>query len=195
MNTDKPILMSGPMVRAILEDRKLMTRRVQKMAYDSCGDPIMPGDPRLPCPYPPGTRLWVRETWQEFFADEMPGRNHGPDGRMGVPANPDRKSYVYYRADGEATHSEHGAANWRPSIFMPRWASRLTLEVTEVRVQRVQDITHKDALAEGVSYDVSLPDGSPVPRFQKLWNSINQKRGYGWDTNPWVWAYTFRRVE
>jgi len=108
---------------------------------------------------------------------------------------------------------------WKPSIHMPRWASRLTLEVTEVRVQKVQEITDSDALAEGV-YQILADDGHPLHRaafdrsqtwgpdgpdreqkyagardaFAALWDSLNAKRGYGWDVNPWVWALTFRRL-
>ncbi|RPJ29807.1 MAG: hypothetical protein EHM35_13115 [Planctomycetaceae bacterium] len=125
--------------------------------------------------------------------------------------------HVYYRADyesGEVPGSMirdiwPGAdAKWRPSIHMPRWASRTTLEVTEVRVQRVQEITCKDAEAEGaytldgfgreVAAHVAAAENlsviTPVILFRVLWNSINAKRGYGWDKNPWVWAVTFRRI-
>jgi len=76
---------------------------------------------------------------------------------------------------------------------MPRWASRITLELTDVRVQRLQEISAEDAVAEGCS---ALPDnGIALSRFTDLWNSINEKRGYGWGVNPWVWALTFKRLE
>jgi hypothetical protein len=166
---EKPILFSSAMVRAILEGRKTQTRRVVRLepggngygmlcragryievgAYGPTWIPIG-GGPRELCPrdvwmqyaaYQPGDTLWVRETWAEF----------------------DKPPKVEYRADCD--HYEYGLATirrddlavprvidrWRPSIFMPRWASRITLEVTDVRVQRVQEISEDDAVAEGVT--------------------------------------------
>jgi hypothetical protein len=149
-------------------------------------------------PFPhgvPGDRLWVREAWC-------------CDGDTG-----DRDpTTVLYRADGEAHEQEietHDGSPWRPSIHMPRWASRILLEITEVRVERLQDISEADARAEGVGGPISV-DGwdeqrkeffSPEEyarfdsrrRFRLLWNVINGPES--WDQNPWVWALTFRRVE
>ena len=100
---------------------------------------------------------------------------------------------------------EGNPAHWHPSIFMPRWASRLTLEITAVRAERLQDITEEDAKAEGLS-DIPYmmpgeegvrgfgPDSITRPRFRALWDSLNAKRGYGWDANPWAWVIEFRRL-
>ena len=102
---------------------------------------------------------------------------------------------------------EEGLAGWRPSIFMPRWASRITLEIVSVRAERVQDISENDAEAEGIELwqevffrEYNKPDNNPGwtrdPRlsFQTLWDSINAKRGYGWDVNPWVWVIEFKKL-
>lgn len=195
---ERPILFSGPMVRAILHGTKTQTRRVIKPqpwylpeAYDrfagwmwtrtgdgdgtglAWGSEVAPEQVSEPlsvyCPYgAPGDLLWVRETWR------VNGNEH--DYAM---AGPDK---VFYRADEDW----NADAGWRPSILMPRWASRITLEVTSVRVQRLQDISHEDGKAEGFD---SL-DG-----FALLWDRINEKRGYGWHANPWVWAVEFRAVK
>ncbi len=197
MTKEKPILFSAPMVRAILEGRKTQTRRVIK-SYQIDGDTdwhyakISSGQiaawredqPILPyhgivnhCPYgQPHDRLWVRETWRER------------DGR------------IEYRADNCYDGPPDGSAdaesqNWRPSIFMPRAHSRLTPEVTSVRVERLQDITHHDALAEGVIDQElgagDLIDGSyAVTNFAFLWDQINGTRR-PWHSNPWVWVISF----
>lgn len=164
--TDHPILFSGPMIRALLDGRKTQTRRVLKEDVSGyfCPPKIRRGD-----------RLWVRET-------------HGfeaIDTARGVK--------VKYRAsNGLALPPESG---WKPSIHMPRWASRLTLTVTDVRVQRLQDISEEDAKAEGVgSIESHIPGFESVTcvqSFQKLWDGLNADRGFGWDVNPWVAAYTF----
>ncbi|MDE2107430.1 MAG: hypothetical protein KGL39_60095, partial [Patescibacteria group bacterium] len=155
-----------------------------------------------PCPYgAPGDRLWVRET----FA--MVGRmdiNSGEPIACGPGEKdfPERDCVVAYRAnsniefcDGDGFMGEMADRDdmpkWRPSIHMPRWASRITLEVTGVRVERVHDICGVDALAEGVEDS----DESTAPMsFAQLWDSINAERGLGWDKNPWVWVINFRRI-
>ena len=183
---ERPILFSGAMVRAILDDKKTQTRRVMKPqpAYvwgwgvtrsDSehfSAHVRYPGghqpDPWVRCVYgKPGDRLWVRETW---MCDGY-GRRHQSQGM------------VRYRADAESM----GA--WRPSIFMPRWASRLLLENIGVRVERLQDISDADILAEGFPEDPpSYAEG-----FAAKWNEINPK--YPWSSNPWVWVIEFKRVQ
>ena len=191
---DKPIIFSAPMVRALLEGRKTQTRRVVRQPDVDAGQHwhrypagwfmIDAEDAYLAkTPYQTGDRLYVREqcaTWTGTITD------------------------VAYRADeteGEWENLKHdaGLGFWkmRPSIHMPRWASRLTLTVTDVRVQRLQDISEADAMAEGVDA-VTMDD---VPRqaamsrrsdFAALWNSLHGPEA--WDANPWVAAYTFRPV-
>jgi hypothetical protein len=213
---ERSILFNGPMVRAILEGRKTMTRRVCPYILNIATNEVVGarwfnelkewhlinnkdigvGRWDVKCPYgQSGDRLWVRET---FFEQADPDTS--------VPYTPPRYSYratydyenysdpFVDDGDGGITWNKDGTIKspWRPSIHMPRWASRLLLEVTSVRVERVQDITHNDALREGVSYDLSKQDGSPIDRFRLLWNSINAKRGCGWDANPWVWVVEFK---
>ena len=211
---ERPILFSAPMVRAILDGRKFQTRRVIKLPPQagSAGldlheqrdaDGVIVGLDAIPrkshgmqwgairCPYgvPGETRLWVRETWGTTDAD-APGC---PDGRK--PQQGDR---LCYRADPADDYQwgaglpSQGNFVWRPSIHMPRWASRILLELTEVRVQRVAEISTEDAVAEG--FEMGHPAG-PIHWFQGLWDSINAERGFGWDTNPFVWCLTFKRIE
>jgi len=212
---ERPILFSAPMVRAILAGTKTQTRRIlrdqQPVDLGACTNgehlskrPVHDNGKMVGhrmaivrCPYgQPGLKLWVRETWQEFFDEEIPSdRTRAVRGRMGIPAKPDRLSYIGYRADGEMPdHPEHGRANWKPSIFMPRWASRITLEVTGVRVERLQDISHDDGEAEGCWRGRLDADGKQAAwgrlGFQHLWDSLNAKRA-PWSTNPWVWVVEF----
>lgn len=220
---ERPILFSGAMIRAIRDGRKRQTRRVVKPTQstpkvlplhmepwvidgeqqtDDHGLPCWAGfHPEYPgeakwfsCPYgQPGDRLWVKETWHPF----------------GIGTSPNWISdRVIYRADNEGVQPFDGCTSWplpapvvwagkqssawKPSIFMPRWACRTVLDVVSVRVERVQDITHEDAVAEGC-YEV---EGRSWGRlgFSQLWDTINGKRGYGWDSNPWVWVVTFPEV-
>ena len=198
----KPIIFSGPMVRAILEGRKTQTRRVLK--------------PKIVCSqidcaltYAPGDILWVRESFSTH-QDPYHLPPYDYDATIGA---------CWYWADGNPKYGD-----WvrpKPSIHMPRWASRITLEVTEVRVQRLQEISEEDAEAEGIE-DQKTGGLAPLWRmygpapklafgvfgnlshdrgqfatdardsFATLWNSINAKRGFGWDANPWVAAVTFK---
>ena len=212
---ERPILMSAPMVRAILAGIKTQTRRVVKPQPPADTFQVTPyhhpdNHPRffawkdgfggaemhpawepIPCPYgQPGDRLWVRETFGHFERND----NFTPG------------CEVFYRADGGCLEIEP----WRPSIHMPRWASRITLEITGVRVERLQDISEADAMAEGIERaedffgrpcwraydepegsDVVFPD-DPIGSYASLWMSIN---GPGsWDANPWVWVLEFRRI-
>lgn len=196
--TERPIIFSGPMVRAILAGKKTQTRRVVKLQpidilthkppwcnkatrihngkrcwfYLASVEPSRGG--MFCCKHGEvGDRLWVRETWQV-----------DPCGEWGT----------CYRATGHSEGCKFPSHLWRPSIHMPRWASRITLAITDVQVQRVQEISHKDALAEGVEYDVSQDHGSPLCRFQQLWDALNAKRGFSWESNPWVWVITFSVV-
>ena len=213
---EKPILFNSEMVRAILEGRKTQTRRVIKPQptdadywtvlhtvglRDSFYPNTIKATPgRLACPYgQPGDLLWVRETWataRQFNSVR--------------PSQLDTDCSLWYRANKSSVrHLGARQGRWRPSIHMPRWASRLTLEVTGVRVERVQDISEADAGAEGVvptegqikvcqafaECRPDLPWVSPHQQaFCELWDSINAWRGYGWDVNPWVWVVEFGRA-
>lgn len=218
---ERPILFSSPMVRAILDGRKTQTRRVVKpqpqvegrifrwagprpKAKVSTGavfinDPSMEHENPIIsafCPFgKPGDRLWVRETWaavhfsidpETGFADDWHGSHDIPPGDGGGYWS------KLYAADSHPTDKEDRGFAWRPSIHMPRWASRITLEVTGVRVERLCDISESDAVAEGV-IEWMLGPSSPSEDFRKLWETIN---GLGsWDANPWVWAISFRRID
>lgn len=208
---EKPILFSGPMVRSILDGRKTQTRRVIKHPHltsenefdpyngsgamddfdcgfvfytvPKCGDRIA-----VKCPYgEAGDRLYVRETWW----DNCPG--YGPD-----------KSQLYYRADGIPDfEGEEAEIRWSPSIHMPRWASRITLEIISVHVQRLTDIDEEDCLREGIlMHDGRYGVGddyfryfykNPIAAFAELWDSINGKT-YPWELDPWVWVVEFKIV-
>jgi hypothetical protein len=193
---ERPILFSGEMVRAILDDRKTMTRRVVKPQPEQdtdCPYHIGTGIERKAriCPYgKPGDRLWVRET----FCD----RNN--NGEQIKPL---------YRSDGQEYQDGDGRLfepKWKPSIFMPRMYSRITLEITNVRVERLQKINNADALAEGTpgawvenseylgGYEEN-ENKAHVFFFRQLWDSINAKRGYSWESNPWVWVVEFERIK
>ncbi len=159
------------------------------------------------CPYgQTGDRLWVRETWAKVINGEEcidPPRNCKGEICEGC--------HVEYRADTEDPYPGEWPADevcdetprWRPSIHMPRWASRINLEVKAIRVERVQEISNKDAKAEGISfYDCSIvtesgghEEESPSCVFASLWDSINAKRGYSWESNPWVWVVEFKLLE
>lgn len=156
-----------------------------------------------------GTRLWVRETWaaHEYYDCRKPISI--PDGvTIECLESPHG---VITEGDGHRPIESGERGKWRPSIFMPRWASRMTLEITEVRVERVQEISEADAMAEGVASNGREADKgrqfqdynrksefcsfiSARSSFRSLWDSINAKRGFGWNVNPWVWAITFKKL-
>jgi len=154
--------------------------------------------------FTPGDVLYVKETWAAEVVVVAGFDFGGPD----VGEVFDRKS-VLYRADswypeGQcfADHSKGNPKRWRPSIHMPRWAARIFLRIESVRVQRVQEISLKDAVAEGYPYagrhdPDCVGDNGPcgVEWFARLWNTINAKRGYGMESNPWVWRITFARCD
>ena len=204
---DKPILFSTPMVKAILEGKKTQTRRILKLKKgdtvgkiyddketeyiicDKDGDEV---PMEFVSPYGvAGDRLWVRETW---------GLTQG----NGSPID----AWISYKAGGQNSElpiRDNGnlfdypiKEGWRPSIFMPRWASRITLEVTEVIVQRLQNITEEDAQAEGFTEQLESEGiyyKSARMGFYETWNKLNSKRGYSWDSNPFVWAISFKVVK
>ena len=235
MTKERPILFSGPMVRAILENRKTQTRRVIKPQplidpRDGCWYPKPPDqltmtarDPKRRClhyandahfrrgmpfdfsPYgQPCDTLWVKQGFRAHRLGGDPGgETFGVKGSgvgieyrdtPGHGCNFDRPDWR------EAFRHER----WRSSLMMPRWASCVSLLITDVRVQRVQDISEEDAIAEGleahsddgVMYYGPFDRGHCDPRtaFRNLWDSINEQRGFGWGANPFVWAITFEVV-
>lgn len=208
--TELPILFSGSMVRAILDGKKTQTRRVITSAYRPNKKPKLLPELLLrmgigkACPYGVvGDRLWVRETICNHNRYGMPLGIHPQI--QGTKKYPERAwSYAADKIDIDSI------TRCRPSIFMPRWASRLTLEITDVRVQRVSDISKEDAIAEGIqvfplqsqndesAWYQSEPGVNQArtaqQSFRLLWDSINFKRHFGWDKNPWVWAVSFKIV-
>jgi hypothetical protein len=223
---ERGIRFSAPMVQALLAGRKTQTRRIIKAAGRQAewltpellhsvpkltvmreheGDGYGPlgaqmdhpkGGPLgfVRCPYgQPGDRLIVREAWRtEARYDDLKPSDVPGDAR------------IWYEADGDTRWSP---GKLRPSLFMPRWASRITLEITDVRVERVNEISEDDALAEGIE---ELEQGPPMERFwapdgddghhcavhayAELWDSINGKK-HPWASNPWVWVVGFKKVE
>jgi hypothetical protein len=185
---ERPIIMGAESVRAILEGRKTQSRRVIKPQPKFIGAPNVPfktddANPKgiINCPYGKvGDRLWVRET---VFFETFHQQSDAELERDGF--NPNIGVWVY-RADNHDYPTI--TANWTSPLFMPRIASRITLEITDIRVERVQDITEEDAIAEGVeSFNI-------VASYSYLWDSLNAKRGYPWESNPWVWVVTFEVV-
>ena len=214
---ERPILFSGPMVRAILDGRKTQTRRVTKVTSDGCPSgmitPLAGFVPRTPehhvsyCPFGSvGDRLWVRETWRAAWDPKF---GHGviykSDGAFGFANGIDAPCRDGYEWIVEHYGCDPRTEPWRPSIHMPRWASRLTLEITGVKVERIQVCSHADAIAEGIEshdddgaiYYGPFGRGHADPRFEfrRRWDALNAKRGYGWDVNPWVWVLSFRRID
>ncbi len=229
---ERPILFNGAMVRAVLSGQKTQTRRIVKpqpahsCRYEMNGagthalhlaggvtgtdEPLIcvpptpkSADHRLPCPFGvPGDRLWVRESF-------MPA----PDEAAPDEPRPTLWNVAYAADGGQRTATAPAGYNpmlynyerWTPSIHMPRWASRISLEVTDVRVERLQAISEKDAKSEGVTL---LPltsedcwgDGTHKTAFEYLWGQVygfpdEKNDGNDWRSNPWVWVVSFKRVE
>jgi hypothetical protein len=225
---EHPILFSAEMVRAILDGRKTQTRRVitpqpepcdielpfsesvlepswwsNYERWDGVAQQMVEGDVKTRwwhCPYGrPGDRLWVRENWNALMAGSWTEHRNPTRGNCEV-------RYAASDRLADMTAKDRGY-RWRPSIHMPRWASRITLEITAVRVERIQQISHEDGIAEGIDAWIdSLPqekrNGDVRAQslslkqlaYSYLWDSINGKRGFGWDKNPWVWVVEFKRV-
>ncbi|MPM52192.1 hypothetical protein SDC9_98948 [bioreactor metagenome] len=193
----KPILFSTPMVEAILGDRKSMTRRViteLPKPYglaDSMEDLIALAKPR----YLPGDVLWVRETF--CLGKVECGEN--PDGSDAWYIEPDDDGGIIPKQWAISHDIGMDDVKWRPSIFMPKEFARIFLRVIGVRAEQVCDITEDDARAEGIGFPLfskyDLEDYGYAGCFEMLWDHLNEKRGYGWDKNPWVWVYKFERIE
>lgn len=219
---ERPILFSTSMVRAILEGRKMVTRRaLNDRALKNIGYGVQLGEchelpsegPLHPnsvgyyndfCPFgQPGDRLWVRETWlPDPDADHDAWYDHtetyvswsGCGSKIdGVPPGLRNPGHCIYREGWDG-----GGLVWRPSIHMPRWASRILLEITAVRVERLQDISEEQAMAEGVgtqaieSFRANGVDRPAGFAFRDLWTSISGDEN--WTVNPWVWVVEFKRV-
>jgi len=223
--TEKPILFSAPMVRAILDGRKSQTRRIMKPQPDA----VLDGEPywhiggyrtrigaKNPffCPYgqPGDDKLWVRETWpyRDWTDDGEPEIEYRADsgsrlvcGHEIPPEWGDRLSDIWAGLSDPSNYAiDQRAADrrWRPAIHMPRWASRITLEITGIRVERLQDISEADAIAEGVQVDSvghAIREGDDVAwggaraAYAELWESIN---GTGsWAADPCVWVVEFMK--
>lgn len=259
---ERPILFNEEMVRAILDGRKTMTRRVinpqphPDVVYfqehvagrfkpvwgDHTCDHTRDDNKSRTCPYgQPGDRLWVRETWGYHSDTSESGGNVGARywSTVSYPASGEERHRVYFD-DFEAMvatspkqnlkypegysdldtfeqgliHDDLLTAWWnrqnkKPSIHIPRAYSRITLEVVDVRVERVQEITEGNAVDEGCAiYPINMDCNvcrdapgfcsahqSPRGQFANLWDSINEKRGFGWDVNPWVWCVSFKRID
>jgi len=169
MGKSRPILFNTAMVQAIRDKRKTQTRRVMK--------PQPTGTRINTYPYgQPENELWIKETWATIpeYDDVKP---------VDLPKN----APIYYKADGISDE----AGKLRPSIFMMKWMSRITLVVKRVRIERIQDITKEDVQAEGVTHH----DWNHAQRnlFPALWDKINAKRGFPWDSNPWTWVIEFNK--
>lgn len=197
---ERPIIMSAPTVRSILEGRKTQTRRIVKNIGIAPGiGPILKGSddakewPQF-CPYgKPGDILWVRETWQgPLFFDEIP-----EDWNSDKYKTPE---YCYYKASGDSCDftdaDDNFVERWSPSIHMPRWASRILLEVTNVRVERLNDISEEDAIAEGAEPSILCDDLDHIryrSGYKTSWESIH---GDGsWNLNPFVWVIVFKEIK
>jgi hypothetical protein len=240
---ERPILFSGPMVRALLDGSKTQTRRIVKpQPWDSARsahygpshpsgsggmhpasvifseretfDPPWAAPMPIVCPFgEPGDRLWVREAWRSVTdLDKSSGSGIAElctNAGYRTPWAP-----LQYEADRRRVNWEHTSTpphdgeplpgRYRHARFMPRWASRITLEVTGVRVERLQSITEADARHEGAVHSALLPmgwnkpgcdpqDGAMRSRFAALWDSLAAP-GADWDANPWVWVVEFKRV-
>ena len=216
----KPILFNTEMVRAILDGRKTCTRRLVRflpgenpqwtgyirdglMLYNGRNEPCI-----IKAPYQPGDILYVRETWEHFECWNCEG-----DERGNCPNEPQKSvldktcgCYMY-----RATNEIRGDARWHPSIHMPKEAARIWLKVTDVRVERLQEITNDGCVAEGIypsncrecnaafGCDTCIDEGySEIDEFTEVWNSTIKKSDidrYGWDASPWVWVIEFERCE
>jgi len=233
MSTEHPIIFSAAMIDALLAGRKTQTRRlikpqppahqkevqypavevasssplVRKDRYDACRFWHYAGDgtsssPLIKSRYgAPGDQLWVRETWclsdPEFEHQLPPTPRPSKDGR-----------WVYYRATEPDIEGRDNKSPWRTPIYMPRWASRITLEITSLRVERLQSITEEDAQAEGLDHDEKWWYGPmhPVKQMPKVfydarkayrscWNSLHPGAHEDWHADPFVWVISFRKLD
>ena len=202
---EKPILFSTPMVQAILAGNKTMTRRVIKLEGWLKGDPIYETRDGLFVPiesmsrYQPGDHLWVRENWSPWADKETQIAAQGEEDPCLYRAD--------YRADCKSPRDIGGDFWWHSARFMFKKDTRIWLDITAVRAERLQEISpHElsttDLLQEGlpkhnfgIDFTTDLERYVLLKDFISLWDSINAKRGYSWESNPWVWVYTFKRIK
>lgn len=196
MNKSRPIIMSGESVRAILDGNKIQTRRpikrqlpinadffanIENNVWEICQIGRNPDELGhigfLKCPYGEiGDELWVRETWAN---------------------DKDYISITYYRADKYDCPTAHD--KWKSSIFMSRRASRITLEITDIRVKRLQDMTLNDVKDEGMRRSSEIQESltkyvcNLYNMFKECWNKLNKKPELQWESNPWVWVIEFKK--
>ncbi|EDT5022295.1 hypothetical protein AHN18_004058 [Salmonella enterica subsp. enterica] len=210
--SERGMIFNAEMVNAILSGRKTQTRRPIKWKqtrfteiaerddgslWPWAEDCERGGDIWFACPYGEiGDRIWVRETWQVIHdhideSSHVESRTYAPS----IPKEKDRYWHtVYAEHFGDESREDRGFP-WRPAIHMPRWASRITLEITDVRVERLRGLSEEDAKSEGIipSAGGVLPGWEYRINFRDLWMDI-----YGtdnWEANPWVWVIEFKRVE
>jgi len=187
---ERPILFNSDMVRAILDDRKTQTRRIIKNPSRLEGL-MLKGEESEWCPYGVvGDRLWVKETFRyAIFALGCGGHASGVEYKMrGIRFDKRAKKYAKQRGNKDK-YGQH--AKWRSPRFMPKWAARLWLEITGIRVERVQEIGLRDCLAEGIEGQRKSVEQLRSD-FWRLWDSLNAK--HSWKSNPWVWVIEFKRV-
>jgi len=208
---ERPIIFSSEMIRAILDNKKTQTRRPIKPQPDPFAiyailneDPLSKKphlwisgygdgniwenpefDPWFSCPYAQGDILWVKETCAISRVGDVDGA-------------PLCEPIVLYKADGYPDGWESGYIQRSP-IFMPKWASRIKLEITDIRVERIQDVSGQDVLCEGINSHVHPTTDyfkyAQHEAFARVWNSLWAKKGFGWNRNPWVWVIEFRRTK
>lgn len=213
------LLMCGEMVRAVLEDRKTQTRRIIRgitwIANTAKGvesywrfegaagggefDPEWVKRGECKCPYgQPGDRIYFKEThyrWGRWRKDGLTKTGRQRWRFKAVPWEGESNGIRFCVNETRAFEpaKKRNKIGWhkRPSIFMPRLAARVWATITDVRVERVQEIRHYDALAEGMS---SSESKTPFTKYRELWDRLNAKRGFGWGKNPWAWVLTFKRI-
>lgn len=206
----KPITYSEDMAAAVFLDLKTETRRIAKISRDTCGDPIMPGDPRMKCPYgKPGDQLWVREPYYQFgHWEPIPGQLTKGGKQKWEFIGHDHNGCIFeapaeYRKGRH--HKDPATPAWHKRLarFMPRKFSRTTLEITATRAERLHNITERSAFAEGMKPSRQCPSGSWMVAgpslggtyregFRYVWSRINDPES--WDENPFVWVIQFRKI-